>query len=193
MNIREEKGYTYSPRSGAHPLRQHGYFSVARGGAQRRGGRHPHRNLLRAGPHALAARRRRRTGRRAQLPERRVLAGPCDAGRPGRPARPRLLSNGCPRIISKPIASASAPHRGGRARRGARNISIRPTRRSWSSATARRSSAQAALFGDSEVYDAQGNSDLSDGLQPVQAATCISRERCKSDRLEAVLPSRACE
>ncbi len=28
MNIREEKGYTYSPRSGAHPLRQHGYFSV---------------------------------------------------------------------------------------------------------------------------------------------------------------------
>jgi zinc protease len=29
MNIREEKGYTYSPRSGAHPLRQHGYFSVS--------------------------------------------------------------------------------------------------------------------------------------------------------------------
>ena len=28
MNIREQKGYTYSPRSGAHPLRQHGYFSV---------------------------------------------------------------------------------------------------------------------------------------------------------------------
>jgi zinc protease len=28
MNIREDKGYTYSPRSGAHPLRQHGYFSV---------------------------------------------------------------------------------------------------------------------------------------------------------------------
>ncbi len=28
MNIREEKGYTYSPRSGAHSLRQHGYFSV---------------------------------------------------------------------------------------------------------------------------------------------------------------------
>ena len=28
MNIREEKGYTYSPRSGAHPLRQHGYFSI---------------------------------------------------------------------------------------------------------------------------------------------------------------------
>jgi zinc protease len=29
MNIREEKGYTYSPRSGAHPLRQHGYFSIS--------------------------------------------------------------------------------------------------------------------------------------------------------------------
>jgi len=29
MNIREDKGYTYSPRSGAHPLRQHGYFSVS--------------------------------------------------------------------------------------------------------------------------------------------------------------------
>ena len=29
MNIREEKGYTYSPRSSAHPLRQHGYFSVS--------------------------------------------------------------------------------------------------------------------------------------------------------------------
>ena len=29
MNIREQKGYTYSPRSGAHPLRQHGYFSIA--------------------------------------------------------------------------------------------------------------------------------------------------------------------
>src|SRR5216684_4525925 len=29
MNIREQKGYTYSPRSGAHPLRQHGYFSVS--------------------------------------------------------------------------------------------------------------------------------------------------------------------
>jgi len=29
MNIREDKGYTYSPRSSAHPLRQHGYFSVS--------------------------------------------------------------------------------------------------------------------------------------------------------------------
>ena len=28
MNIREQKGYTYSPRSGMHALRQHGYFSV---------------------------------------------------------------------------------------------------------------------------------------------------------------------
>jgi zinc protease len=28
INIREQKGYTYSPRSGAHPLRQQGYFSV---------------------------------------------------------------------------------------------------------------------------------------------------------------------
>lgn len=28
MNIREQKGYTYSPRSAAHPLRQHGWFSV---------------------------------------------------------------------------------------------------------------------------------------------------------------------
>lgn len=27
-NIREQKGYTYSPRSGLNPLRQHGYFSV---------------------------------------------------------------------------------------------------------------------------------------------------------------------
>jgi zinc protease len=29
MNIREEKGYTYSPRSGVTALRQHGYFSVS--------------------------------------------------------------------------------------------------------------------------------------------------------------------
>jgi zinc protease len=29
MNIREDKGYTYSPRSAAHPLREHGYFSVS--------------------------------------------------------------------------------------------------------------------------------------------------------------------
>ena len=29
MNIREEKGYTYSPRSGVNALRQHGYFSVS--------------------------------------------------------------------------------------------------------------------------------------------------------------------
>jgi zinc protease len=29
MNIREDKGYTYSPRSGLLPLRQHGYFSVS--------------------------------------------------------------------------------------------------------------------------------------------------------------------
>ena len=29
MNIREDKGYTYSPRSGPHPLRQRGYFSVS--------------------------------------------------------------------------------------------------------------------------------------------------------------------
>jgi zinc protease len=29
MNIREDKGYTYSPRSGITPLRQHGYFSVS--------------------------------------------------------------------------------------------------------------------------------------------------------------------
>lgn len=28
MNIREAKGYTYSPGSAVHPLRQHGYFSV---------------------------------------------------------------------------------------------------------------------------------------------------------------------
>jgi zinc protease len=29
MNIREDKGYTYSPRSSVHPLRHHGYFSVS--------------------------------------------------------------------------------------------------------------------------------------------------------------------
>jgi zinc protease len=29
MNIREQKGYTYSPRSSVHPLRQYGYFSVS--------------------------------------------------------------------------------------------------------------------------------------------------------------------
>ncbi len=29
MNIREDKGYTYSPRSGVLPLRQHGYFSIS--------------------------------------------------------------------------------------------------------------------------------------------------------------------
>jgi zinc protease len=29
MNIREDKGYTYSPRSAVHPLRQYGYFSVS--------------------------------------------------------------------------------------------------------------------------------------------------------------------
>ncbi len=29
MNIRETKGYTYSPRSGVTPLQQHGYFSVS--------------------------------------------------------------------------------------------------------------------------------------------------------------------
>ena len=29
MNIREDKGYTYSPRSGVSPLRQHGYFTVS--------------------------------------------------------------------------------------------------------------------------------------------------------------------
>ncbi len=28
VNIREQKGYTYSPRSGLNALRQHGYFSV---------------------------------------------------------------------------------------------------------------------------------------------------------------------
>jgi zinc protease len=29
MNIREDKGYTYSPRSSLNPLRQHGYFSIS--------------------------------------------------------------------------------------------------------------------------------------------------------------------
>jgi zinc protease len=29
MNIREQKGYTYSPRSAMHPLRQHGFFTVS--------------------------------------------------------------------------------------------------------------------------------------------------------------------
>ena len=29
MNIREDKGYTYSPRSGVTPMRQHGYFSIS--------------------------------------------------------------------------------------------------------------------------------------------------------------------
>ncbi|MGH9701816.1 MAG: M16 family metallopeptidase [Candidatus Acidiferrales bacterium] len=28
MNIREQKGYTYSPRSSVHPLREHGYFTI---------------------------------------------------------------------------------------------------------------------------------------------------------------------
>lgn len=28
MNIREQKGYTYSPRSTPHPLRHHGYFTI---------------------------------------------------------------------------------------------------------------------------------------------------------------------
>jgi zinc protease len=29
MNIREDKGYTYSPRSGVNPMRQYGYFSIS--------------------------------------------------------------------------------------------------------------------------------------------------------------------
>ena len=29
MNIREDKGYTYSPRSGVNPMRRYGYFSVS--------------------------------------------------------------------------------------------------------------------------------------------------------------------
>jgi len=29
MNIREDKGYTYSPRSAVNALRQHGYFSIS--------------------------------------------------------------------------------------------------------------------------------------------------------------------
>jgi len=29
MNIREDKGYTYSPRSGVTPLKEHGYFSIS--------------------------------------------------------------------------------------------------------------------------------------------------------------------
>jgi predicted Zn-dependent peptidase len=29
MNIREDKGYTYSPRSGVNAMRQYGYFSVS--------------------------------------------------------------------------------------------------------------------------------------------------------------------
>jgi len=29
INIREQKGYTYSPRSGVNPLRQYGYFTVS--------------------------------------------------------------------------------------------------------------------------------------------------------------------
>jgi zinc protease len=29
MNIREDKGYTYSPRSAVHPLHEHGYFSLS--------------------------------------------------------------------------------------------------------------------------------------------------------------------
>ena len=29
MNIREDKGYTYSPRSSANPLREYGYFSIS--------------------------------------------------------------------------------------------------------------------------------------------------------------------
>ena len=34
MNIREQKGYTYSPRSANNAMRQHGYFTVQRRGAQ---------------------------------------------------------------------------------------------------------------------------------------------------------------
>jgi len=46
MNIREQKGYTYSPRSGVHPLRQPRIFHHLGRCAERRGGRHADRDIL---------------------------------------------------------------------------------------------------------------------------------------------------
>ena len=57
MNIREAKGYTYSPRSSAHALRQHGYFSVHAAVRNEVIAATLTEIFLRNGPHARPARR----------------------------------------------------------------------------------------------------------------------------------------
>ena len=157
MNIREQKGYTYSPRSGAHPLRQHGYFSIHAAVRNDVVAATLTEMFLRNRPHALDARRRRRTGRRAQLSERECFrwASPRRTASPGNSPRPR--SNNLPddyletyreRILK--LTSADV---------------LDAAQKYFDSANAQivivgdraQIESQAALFGKPEVYDAQGN------------------------------------
>ncbi len=66
INIREQKGYTYSPRSGVNSLARVRIFHCERGGAQRSGRRVADGDFLRAGQDALAAGDHRRTRIRAR-------------------------------------------------------------------------------------------------------------------------------
>ena len=86
INIREQKGYTYSPRSGLQSLRQHGYFSVHAAvrnevAAATLTEMFYEMDRMRSLPVTAG-----RTGKRAQLPYRRVFARRGDAGWTARPA-----------------------------------------------------------------------------------------------------------
>ncbi len=95
MNIREDKGYTYSPRSSVNPLRQHGYFSVS--AAVRNEVVVVDRDFLRNRQAAVLARPGSGTGRRAKLSHGRVLHGTGDAGG----AAVAILDGGAERIARR--------------------------------------------------------------------------------------------
>ena len=120
MNIREQKGYTYSPRSGVHALRQHGYFSVNAAV----------RNDVVAATlteifyeidrmRSLAVGEDELSDART-LHERRFLARPGHAGRPRLAALERISERASRRLSGDVSPAHPRPDRRRRAGRGAR-------------------------------------------------------------------------
>ena len=157
MNIREQKGYTYSPRSGVNALRQHGYFTVSAAVrnevvAATLTEMFYEMDRMRSLPVTAEELESAR-----KLSHRRLLARRRHAGWLTRPALHRL-SRPAPRGLSRnAIANASARSRA--------DDVLAAARRHFDSANAQivmvgdreQIIDQAALFGPVTEYDAGGN------------------------------------
>ena len=104
MNIREQKGYTYSPRSGITALHQHGFFTVHAAVRNEVTAATLTEMFYEMDRMRSLPSHPRRTRKRAKLPDRRFLARCRHAGRRPRPAfnrLPRPLARRLPRNLSR--------------------------------------------------------------------------------------------